>query len=201
MSGVGAFLLYALVTCVTPGPNNVMLAASGANFGMRRSLPHILGVSLGFSAMVAIVGVALGVMLSAVEALALPLTLLGTLYLLYLAWRIATAAPPDEKDPAGRPFTFVEAAAFQWVNAKGWTMVIGAVSVYAGLASSYVAAVLLMAAGFLVIGTGTAALWAGIGTSLRRFLGSPGRLRAFNLLMAALLVASVLPTVFEVVPF
>jgi threonine/homoserine/homoserine lactone efflux protein len=187
-----ALVAFAFVTSVTPGPNNVMLLASGANFGLRRTVPHMLGISLGHAAMVALVGLGLAAAFEAEPRLRLALAAVSVAYLVWLAWRIAMAAPPGEGTGRGRPMTFGEAAAFQWVNPKAWTMALGAVTLYAAGTTS---SVLIVAAVFALVNLPSVSLWAALGVQIRRLLGTPGRLRPFNRTMAALLLASLWPTV------
>jgi threonine/homoserine/homoserine lactone efflux protein len=187
-----ALVGFALVTSVTPGPNNLMLMASGANFGLRRTLPHMMGVALGFAAMTA--GIGLGVMglFEAWPPAYTVLKVLSVAYMLWLAWKIATAAPPEGRPAAeGRPLTFLAAAAFQWVNPKAWAMAATAVTAYAPGRGT--AAVLTVAAVFALVNLPSVGSWALMGQAIRRLLGSPGRLRAFNLAMAGLLLASLAP--------
>jgi threonine/homoserine/homoserine lactone efflux protein len=126
-----AFIAFAFVTSVTPGPNNMMLLASGVNFGLRRSLPHMFGISLGFMLLVASVGLGLGQVFEQVPMLYNVLRYAGAAYLLYLAWKIANAGAPDSQgDASAKPFSFLQAAAFQWVNPKAWIMAIGAITTY-----------------------------------------------------------------------
>ena len=190
--------VFALVSSITPGPNNLMLMASGANFGFRRTIPHMLGVGLGFTVMVLLVGVGL---LQLFDAFPLSYTLLkvfSVVYLLYLAWKIGTAAPPaDGAEAAGTPFTFIQAAAFQWVNPKAWTMALTAVSVYSP--SQSIAAMAFVAGVFGAINLPCISLWTTLGMQLRRILTSPSRLRAFNLSMAILLVGSLYPVLLPAV--
>jgi threonine/homoserine/homoserine lactone efflux protein len=186
-----ALVAFAFVTSITPGPNNLMLMASGANFGLRRTLPHMLGVALGFVIMAALVGLGLVQVFAAVPWLYLVLKVGCVVYLLWLAWKIANAAAPDGGEAAGRPLTFVQAAAFQWVNPKAWAMALTAVTVYAPGQTTM--AVLTVAAVFGAVNLPSVGSWAWLGVQMRRVLTSPGRLRAFNMTMAALLVASLYP--------
>jgi threonine/homoserine/homoserine lactone efflux protein len=188
-----ALLGFVVVTLFTPGPNNTMLMSSGLNFGFRRGLPHLWGVSLGFAVMVLAVGLGLGAVFQAYPALYTVLKYVGAAYLLYLAWQIATAGAPDpDGQTNGRPITFLEGAAFQWLNPKGWVMAVGAISTYAAVAA-FPGNVLLIAFLFGSLGILSCAAWLGFGTSLRRLLKSPGIVRAVNMAMAALLVASLWP--------
>lgn len=194
--GLQAFLalcLYTAVTSVTPGPNNMMVLASGVNFGIRRTLPHIAGISIGFAAMIVIMGMGLGMIFETYPVLNTVLRWVGGAYLLYLAWKIAgAAAPEDAERSAARPLGFIGAAAFQWVNPKAWVMALGAVATYlpgSPSLSSVAAAALLMA----VINAPCVGIWAAFGVGLRRLLTEPAKLRAFNLTMATLLVVSLYP--------
>ncbi|MCQ4270051.1 LysE family translocator [Pseudomonas kuykendallii] len=188
-----ALIAFAFVTSVTPGPNNMMLLASGVNFGVRRTLPHMLGISLGFMLLVIAVGLGLGQLFERVPLLFTALRYLGAAYMLYLAWRIAgSAAPQTRADARGKPFTFLQAAAFQWVNPKAWIMAIGAITTYAPQ-ENFIINVLLIAALFALINCPSVGLWTVAGSLLRRWLERPRILRVFNVGMALLLVASLYP--------
>lgn len=184
-------LQFAFVSSITPGPNNLMLLASGANFGFRRTIPHMLGVGLGHSFMIVVVGLGLIGLFEAIPWLQTALTAVGIGYLLWLAWKIAHAAAPGEGDAAGRPLTFLQAALFQWVNPKGWFMALGAISLYTASASP--SEVLIVALVFMATNIPSISLWAWMGTTIRRWLDRPSRLRAFNWTMAGLLVLSLVP--------
>lgn len=185
-----ALLTFALVASATPGPNNMMLLASGANFGFRRTLPHLLGVNLGFVVMVGLVGLGLMGIFEAWPPARTVLRVLATAYLGWLAWRVATADAPTEKT-ATRPLSFLEAAAFQWVNPKAWAMALTAISVYAPDRTA--ASVLWVALAFGVVNLPSISLWTAMGTALTQLVATPRRRRAFNWTMAGLLVASSLP--------
>ena len=189
-----ALSTFAFVSSVTPGPNNLMLMASGTNFGLARTVPHMLGVGLGFTLLVLLVGAGLGRVFDLVPGAMLVLKIVSAVYLLYLAWKIATAPPPslDGVEDRSRPFTFLQAAAFQWVNPKAWTMALTASAVYVpkgdqGLAIFAVAAV------FGLINLPTVMVWAAAGVQMRRLLHRPRAYRVFNLVAAVLLVASLYP--------
>ena len=188
-----AFILFAFVTSVTPGPNNMMLLASGVNFGIRRSLPHMLGISLGFMLLVAAVGLGLGQLF---EQFPPPYTVLrygGAAYLLYLAWKIASSGAPDADGKAtGKPLTFLQAAAFQWVNPKAWVMALGSITTY--LPAQHTPWQLLGLVALMgVINMPTTSTWALFGSSMRRHLQEPRFLRIFNTAAALALVASLYP--------
>ena len=184
--------VFALVSSLTPGPNNLMLMASGANFGFRRSIPHMLGVSLGFTLMVLLVGIGLVQIFEAFPVSYTLLKVVSLTYLLYLAWKIATAAPASNgTDKSGTPMTFIQAALFQWVNPKAWTMALTAVSVYSP--SHNLTAVAFVAGVFGAINFPCIGIWTTMGQQLQRILTNPMRLRAFNVSMALLLVGSLYP--------
>ncbi|MBY4636925.1 LysE family translocator [Sphingopyxis sp. XHP0097] len=184
-----ALAAFALVSSVTPGPNNMMLMASGANFGLRRTVPHALGVGAGFTLMIVLVGLGLMGLFDAFPVLNMVLKVVSVAYLLWLAWKIANAAAPDGEGSArGKPMTFVQAMLFQWVNPKCWSMALTAIALYAP--ERNLAAVLFVAAIFGVINLPSTSLWAVMGTALRGWLSNPVRLRVFNWTMATLLVGS-----------
>lgn len=168
-----------------------MLMASGANFGIKRTLPHWLGIGIGFTAMIILVGVGLMQVFDAFPVAYTILKVLSVGYLLYLAWKIANAAPPREADTTGTPMTFLQACAFQWVNPKAWAMALTAISVYTPTRG--IAGILMTALIFGVINLPACSTWMFIGQQMRRFLTNQTRLRIFNIVMALLLVASLYP--------
>lgn len=186
-----ALATFAFVTVMTPGPNNLMLMASGTNFGFTRSIPHMLGIGLGFPLMVACVG--LGVM-QVFDLWPLSYTLLkigSVAYLVYLAWKIANAAPSRDAVASGKPLTFLQSAAFQWVNPKAWSMALSAITLYA--TGRDLASVLWVAGVYVVVSSISTTSWTLLGQQLRRLLKNQTRLRIFNWLMAALLIATLIP--------
>ena len=186
-----ALMGFAFATSVTPGPNNMMLLASGANFGLRRTVPHMLGISVGHALMVFLVGLGLAGLFVAEPRLFTGLKVVSVAYMLWLAWKIAGAAPPRPGQTTGKPFTFVQAAAFQWVNPKAWAMALTAVTVYAPGGEVWPTAV--VAAVFACVNLPSVTVWAAAGQGVRRWLDTPGRLRGFNVTMAVLLVLSLWP--------
>lgn len=188
-----ALALFAFAASITPGPNNLMLMASGANFGFRRTVPHMLGVAIGFVIMVILVGLGLAQVFDAYPASYTVLLVVSVIYLIWLAWKIATAAPPDSVEQRGKPFTFLQAALFQWVNPKAWAMALTAVSVYSP--SRDISDILLVAVIFGLINLPSVSTWTILGQQMQRILTNPRRLRIFNLTMAALLLASLYPVV------
>jgi threonine/homoserine/homoserine lactone efflux protein len=183
-----ALVGFAFVTSITPGPNNLMLMASGANFGFRLTIPHMLGISLGHMLMIVLVGLGLNQIFVAYPPLHTAMKVASVGYLLYLAWKIASAAPPKDGESKGKPFTFLQAALFQWVNPKGWFMALTAISVYAP--DQAFASILVVAAVFAAINLPSVSAWTVMGQQIRHILTSNARLRAYNWTMAALLVAS-----------
>ena len=186
-----ALALFAFVSSSTPGPNNLMLLASGANFGYLRSIPHMLGISVGFMVMMFAVGAGLVQIFDRFPVIYDVLKVASVIYMLWLAWKIANAAPITKKAQAGAPMTFLQAAAFQWVNPKAWAMALTAITVYVGDASIvWLGAGALM---FAVVNLPSVSMWTLAGQQMQRFLTNPRRLRAYNWTMAALLVASLYP--------
>ncbi len=190
-----AFITYAFVTSVTPGPNNTMLLASGLNYGFVRSLPHVLGISIGFAVMVMGVGAGLSRLFEAYPSLYAVLRIVGGAYLVYLAWQIATAAPMGDASAHGRPFGFWKAAGFQWVNPKAWIMAIGAITAYLPAGGSMQAVVVLSLL-FALVNAPSVTVWVTFGTTLRRWLTDLRHLRVFNVSMAIMLVLSLYPLLF-----
>jgi threonine/homoserine/homoserine lactone efflux protein len=196
---LAALALFAFVASVTPGPNNLMLLASGVNFGLVRTVPHMLGIAIGFSLMIVLVGLGFVQLFTLLPWLHPAMRIAGVLYMLWLAWRIANAGSVGSGSAAGRPFTFLQAAAFQWVNPKGWMMALTAIATYSD-PQQMVAGVFLVAAVFGIVGTPSIAVWAAFGVVLRRVLSSPRAVRVFNVVMALLLVASLWPVVADLLP-
>ncbi|MET3665257.1 LysE family translocator [Caulobacter sp. 1776] len=190
-----AFVLFAFATAGTPGPNNMMLLASGANFGFRRTVLHILGISCGLGFMVLAMGLGLGGVFRAYPVLHEVLRWVGAAYMLWLAWKIAMSSSVSDKT-LGKPMTFLQAAAFQWVNPKAWAMALGAVTTYAPEGGGWLV-IPLLAGTFMLVGAPCSAAWAGFGQGLRPFLDRPAVLRTFNVAMAVLLVVSLYPLVVD----
>jgi threonine/homoserine/homoserine lactone efflux protein len=191
------FALFALVTSITPGPNNTMLLASGVNFGFNRTIPHMLGITCGFFVLVVAVGFGLGAVFQTYPLLYTILRYVGAAYLLYLAWKIAHSGPvSDSEQSEGKPISYLGAAAFQWVNPKAWIMAIGAISTYTPM-QGYFTNVIVIAAVFALINLPSVSVWAACGTLLRNVLKDRRWLRLFNWGMAALLVVSLYPLLLE----
>jgi threonine/homoserine/homoserine lactone efflux protein len=193
-----AFVFFALSSNLTPGPNNIMLMNSGASFGFRRTIPHLLGVGLGFPLMVLVAGLGVGTLFERLPILHEIIRWVGVAYMLWMAWHMAQARSlGSEREKGSRPMRFLEAVLFQWVNPKAWTMGIGALSAYTVPDKAFFPQLLVIFLVFLAIGVPSAAVWTGFGKAIGRFLSSERRLRAFNIFMALLLVVSVIPVILE----
>jgi threonine/homoserine/homoserine lactone efflux protein len=185
--------IFAAATSVTPGPNNLMLMTSGVNFGLRRTIPHMLGIELGFGLLLLAVGMGLGALLHSMPGLQLAMKVASAAYLLWLAWKIAfSKASADPAPSAEKPITFGQAALFQVVNPKAWAMALVAMGAYVS-AEAPVLSMLAVVAAFLIVGIPTAVIWTGFGMGLRNLLSDPKRLRIFNLVMGFALVATLWP--------
>jgi threonine/homoserine/homoserine lactone efflux protein len=193
-----AFVVFAIVMFFTPGPNNIMLLSSGLTYGFRPTVPHILGITFGFAFMVGAVGVGLGAIFLAYPILQTILKWGGVAYLVYLAAAIALSDPvkPEQGGRRKGPMTFFGAAMFQWINAKGWVMVISTITAYAAIAT-FPLNIAIQVAISLVLGALSCSAWAMFGSALRPLLSSPGVVRIFNIVMAILLLASLIPVLTE----
>lgn len=190
-----ALIAFAFVSSITPGPNNLMLMASGINFGFARTIPHMLGVGIGFTVMIVAVGAGVAGAIAAVPGAFTAIKWISAAYLLWMAWKIATSVPKlGSAERRARPFGFFEAAAFQWINPKAWTMALTAAAAYVP-ADDPTTGLLIVAAVFGAINLPSVSLWALMGTSLRRVLADPKRMRAFNIVAACTLVATLYPIV------
>lgn len=200
MESLTSLLVFALVATCTPGPNNIMLMASGMNYGIKRSLPHMLGIGLGFPSMVLVIGFGLAELFNRLPQSYTLLKVISAAYLLYLAWKIAMASPHAEKteqdvaaiEPVSKPLTFFEAALFQWVNPKAWAMGVSAISLYAPKEAAHYG-VLIVALAFLLASIPSTNLWTLLGQQLRKLLDDPIKRQLFNRGCAALLILSLIP--------
>lgn len=189
-----AFLGFAFASSVTPGPNNMMLVASGVNFGLKRTLWHIAGINVGFPVMLLLSGLGLGQVFVRFPIIYTVLKIVGIVYMLWLAWKIANSGPVGEGREVGKPLTFWQAAAFQWVNPKAWAMVVGAIAAYT-VPENYTGSLVIITVVYALTGTPGSFVWAAFGAGMRNFLRDPAKVRWFNLAMALLLVASLWPTI------
>jgi threonine/homoserine/homoserine lactone efflux protein len=191
-----ALVTFAIVTSVSPGPNNTMVLASGVNFGVWRSVPHMLGVGLGFALMLAIIGLGLGRVFVAYPVIYTVMKIAGAIYMLWLAWKIANAGPMAETESAGTPMTFIQAVLFQWVNPKAWVIAITANATYSIMGHPVLSA-LMVAGTFLLVSGPSSLTWVFFGSLLRKLLSNPKTLHIFNITMAVLLVLSLVPLVWN----
>nr|CAD6616867.1 LysE family translocator [Rhizobium sp. TCK] len=187
-----ALVLFAFTTSITPGPNNMMLFASGVNFGFRRTIPHMLGIGAGFLSLLIGVGLGLGALMQSVPLVYTLLKFAGGAYLVWIAWKIGTSRSLSDGEAGAQPMSFLGAAAFQWVNPKAWVMAVTAMATYTNPAA-YVPTVLLVGVAFALVNLPSVSTWAGFGSALRDWLSVPVRLKWFNVTMAVLLVISLWP--------
>ena len=184
-------IIFAVATCITPGPNNIMLTASGANFGFKRSIPHILGIVAGLTFLQVLSAMGLGVLFYQFPQLQLILKIIGSLYLLYLAWKIATIPSLKKSNRKGKPFTFFEAALFQFLNPKALVMSFSAMTTFTIAGQAYLVSAIQVVLVFAIICAPSISFWAGFGVAVGRILDSPKRFRIFNLSLGAVTALSV----------
>ena len=191
ISVIGPLLVFVVASTITPGPNSIMIMASGVNFGFRKTVPHILGVAVGITIVITLAGIGLGTVLGLLPWLRVVMLFASAAYLLFLAWKIANAVPASETDGAGTPLTFLQALGFQWVNPKVWALGMAAVAIFAP--QYIVSNVVIVALAFAVVGLISNTSWAWFGTVIRRYLSNKKRLRVFNVCAAIALVTSLVP--------
>lgn len=184
--------IFAIVAAFTPGPNNIMVTASGSAFGFRRTVPHLLGVTVGFPLMLLAVGLGLGEIFQNNPQIHLVLKYAGAAYLLYLAWRIAQAGRPDDSAAKARPLTFIEAAAFQWVNVKAWMVALSAIPTFTTIGGNYYLELAAIALVFAAMTIPSLSVWCMFGVMIRRLIQTEETARVVNLLLAGLVALSVL---------
>jgi threonine/homoserine/homoserine lactone efflux protein len=185
-----SFLSFALATAISPGPNNLMLMAASARFGLARTVPHMLGILLGFTALLMMAALGIGSFVQTLPGAYLTMKILGTGYLLYLAFRIVTASGSlDAKE--GKPLNLWEAAGFQFLNPKAWLMALGTVTTFAPKEVPPLSFALVVGGLFAIVSALSNGVWALMGRGMSRLIGTSRRLRTFNLATAALLVVSI----------
>lgn len=190
-----AIWLFAFSTTITPGPNNIMIMASGVNFGAKQSFPHLLGICFGFPPMLIALGLGFNHIFSMYPLLHESIKVIGVLYLLYLAWLIANSSPSSLDNTIAKPITFTKAALFQWLNPKAWVMAMGAISAYTSTGSNFLMQILYIALVFFIVAFPCLSVWLFFGTKLKKYLKSVQHQQIFNKSMAALLVISILPVI------
>ncbi len=196
-----AVLFFAFSTTITPGPNNIMIMSSGVNYGIKASVPHYLGICLGFPLMVLLVGLGFAVFFEQFPALHQLIKVLGTAYLLYLAWKIASADPQSIKTGKSKALTFWQAVLFQWVNGKAWVMASGAMAAFTTVAGVYWLEVSAITLAFLLVAFPCVGAWLLFGAMLKTLLNQPLAQRLFNVAMGLILSLSVLPVLIEIWQF
>lgn len=192
-----AFLLFSIATAGTPGPNNIMVSAAAANHGFRATFPHILGIAVGFSIMLLILGSGLAGPLAADPRLHNMLRWVGAAWMLWLALKIALADGALAGGTGRPPLSFFGAALFQWINPKAWLIVLAIAATYTTAGQSLYRQVAILAVISFLVTIPCVGAWAAMGAGAGRFLMTPRRLRLFNIVMALLLVASLMPLLQE----
>ncbi len=190
--------VFAAVASVTPGPNNLMVMTSGMNFGLRRTVPHMLGIALGFTVMIVMVGLGLAGAFNTLPWLHIAMKIAGVLYMLRLAWTLASSCGLGVAEGRPRPMTFLQAAAFQWINPKAWAIAVSALAAYA-IPGNVTWSVMLVAVAFMLVSLPSNIVWAAFGAGMARFLADPRTTRLFNRAMAILLIASLWPAISDLI--
>lgn len=198
MDYIAAIVLFAISASVTPGPNNIMVMTSGVNFGVRKSIPLLSGICIGFALMVLLVGIGFGQLFELFPALHLIIKCLGTAYLLYLAWMIAHSGSITTKNAQAKPLSFFKGALFQWVNGKAWVVATGAIAAFTTVGAGFYSQSLTLALTFLLVSFPCVSVWLLFGTMLKKILKTERYLQWFNYTMSALLVFSVIPVMQEI---
>lgn len=194
-----SLVTFTLSTVISPGPNNIMLLSSGLTFGYKKTIPHMFGIMIGFSIMVIIVGLGMGVVFERFPLIFTILKVIGVLYLFWMAYKIAnnSSSYDVDTDLNGNPFTFLQAAAFQWVNPKAWIVAITAISVFVTSTQNSFIQVLTISFIYLLSSIVSTNIWALGGVVLKKFLKEEKSIKIFNISMASLLILSVIPFMFE----
>ncbi|MCK6264258.1 LysE family translocator [Vibrio sp. ZSDE26] len=194
-----AVVLFAVSSSVTPGPNNIMVMTSGLNFGARKSLPLLMGICVGFTVMLLLVGFGFSQIFDMFPGLHFVIKCVGVAYLLYLAYLIAGSSSTVESSDQSKPFTFMKGALFQWINAKAWVVATGAIAAFTSVGANFLSQNLMIAMTFFVVSFPCVGVWLLFGSLLKNVLNSSKRRRIFNYMMSGLLVLSVVPVVSEIV--
>ncbi|MGL6258679.1 LysE family translocator [Vibrio sp. WXL210] len=199
MEYLTAVILFAISSSVTPGPNNIMVMTSGVNFGVKRTMPLLTGICIGFTIMLLVLGAGFSAVFELYPELHFVIKCFGVLYLLYLAYLIATSSGAIQSDRQSKPLTFMNGALFQWVNGKAWVVAMGAIAAFTTAGGDLLMQNMMIAATFLVVSFPCVAIWLGFGSLLKNVLNSPRRRQLFNLCMASLLVLSIVPVISEII--
>jgi len=188
---------FTLSTVLSPGPNNIMLLSSGLTFGYKKTIPHMLGIILGFPFMVLLIGLGLGFVFESYLFIFIALKYIGILYLFWMAYKIANNASRLDTTNNSKPFTFIQSAIFQWLNPKAWIMAVTSTSVFVTSSIYAYEQVFIIAFIYLLSGLVSTNGWTLGGVVLKKFIKDEKMIKIFNITMAILLVASILPFVFE----
>lgn len=199
MESIVSLTIFAAIAAFTPGPNNIMIMSSGLNHGVRRSLPHFLGICLGFPSMILAIGFGLGYLFSRYPVMHSAIQVIGLIYLFYLAWLIASSAPSKLNIKSAPPLTFMQAALFQWINPKAWIMATSALAAYTTVGQNIAPQVLTVAVVFMLLALPSCGVWLVFGSALQKVLKNPSQQHYFNLTMSALLIISMLPIIVDVI--
>ncbi|MGF1735638.1 LysE family translocator [Photobacterium satsumensis] len=194
-----SLILFAVVSSATPGPNNILVMTSGLNFGIKKSLPVLCGICIGFAFMLLLVGLGFGQVFELFPRLHTIIKVSGVLYLLYLAWLISSSSDGLGTKEQPEPLTFFNGALFQWVNAKAWVVATGAIAAFTASGSAFTTQTLTLAGTFLIVSFPCVGIWLYFGSWLKRYLNHEHHRKWFNFLMSGLLVFSVLPVIGELV--
>jgi len=197
MDYITAIVFFAISSSVTPGPNNITVMASGANFGIRKSLPVFLGICFGFAIMLLLVGIGFNQVFETFPVLHLLIKLFGTMYLLYLAFIIATATEISTSITQRKPLTFINGALYQWLNGKAWVVATGAIAAFTTVGTDFYFQNIIISLTFLIVSFPCVGLWLFFGSTLKNILNSKQHRRVFNYSMAGLLIMSVIPAIIE----
>lgn len=193
-----AVVLFAVSSSITPGPNNIMVMTSGVNFGVRKSLPLLSGICVGFTVMLLLVGLGFSQLFELFPSLHFMIKCAGVLYLLYLAYLIARSATNVNSHAQSKPLTFMKGALFQWINAKAWVVATGAIAAFTTVGASFHTQNLMIAVTFFVVSFPCVGVWLAFGSMLKNLLNSPNSRKRFNFVMSGLLVLSIAPVVWEI---
>lgn len=194
-----ALVGFAIVSSITPGPNNVLVMTSGLNFGVARSLPLVAGISFGFAIMLLAVGVGLGPVIRTSPSAHLAVKIFGLGYMLWLAWQVATSAPrviDPENASASRPLSALTGLTFQWVNPKAWAVALSATAAFSAPQAMWTSLFAILAV-FAIVSLLSLSAWVAFGTLMRRVIDTPSKMMGFNIFMALLLIASAVPVAYD----
>ncbi|CAC9601823.1 Transporter, LysE family [uncultured Gammaproteobacteria bacterium] len=197
MDNLLSVFLFTVVMTITPGPNNIMILASGLNFGIKRSIPHLLGIAIGFPMMLIAVGFGLETAIKATPAIHTFVKIAGLGYLLFLAYKLFTTVKQKILGSGAKPLTFLQAVLFQWVNPKAWVMIFSGVGVFTTSANIQEATLLLALSFFIAIFPCNGS-WLFLGSQMKKLIKTDFHYKVFNRIMAILLLISVFPSVIEI---